>query len=105
MSDHTTHVDADGLRIPERFRDVDAVTVRTPRMTMQHHGDGFGPYYPLVSARDFGPAESFDSPLNPALAPDQVTVKPHGEPATTLTVETVTDGPLAVAEEVTDDGE
>jgi hypothetical protein len=84
-----THVDAQrGLWIPPQYRDFDTqLVIRTPRTTIQHYSDGTDAYYGMVTEADFGPVEEFQDPKNPELAPRQVSFKPQGEPADTLSVE------------------
>lgn len=91
--ERTTYIDEDGLRIPPELRDFDSqFVIRTPRSTIQHFGTKpMEPFYPLVSAKDFGSADEFDDPKNPELAPDKVSFKPQGEDAVTYTVDTDTD--------------
>jgi hypothetical protein len=89
-TERTTYIDEDGIRIPKEVRDFGSqLVVRTPRSTIQHFGNNpMDPFYPMVSADDFGPADEFRDPKNPDLAPDRVSFKPAGEDAVTYTVHT-----------------
>ena len=86
MSDaqsETTHVDADGLRMPPALRTVTGqIVFRTPRATIQHFQSGGGEtdaYYPLIDETHFGRLEELDAAQNPELAPNRVSIKPRGE--------------------------
>jgi hypothetical protein len=84
-----THVDEDGLRIPEDYREFDSqIVFRTPRSTIQHFGsEPVGPYYPMVGPEQFQPAADIRDARNPELAPNRVSIKPQGEPAEVFEVE------------------
>lgn len=93
MSDteRETHIDDElGLFVPKDLREFDAqIVFRTPRATIQHFGsDPLDGYYGMIRADQFGDPEEFEDPKNPDLAPDRVKIKPQGEDAVTLTVDT-----------------
>lgn len=91
MSDRTeTHVDAEsGLWIPPELREYDGqIVIRTPRATIQHIGSrSLDDYYGLVDASHFGDPDEMCEPMNPELAPEQVTIKRQGEEPVVLEVD------------------
>lgn len=110
-----THIDEDrGLWIPPELREFDRqIIIRTPSGTVQHFGESpLGPYYGLVTDRDFGEVDELYDPKNPDLAPDHVRIKPEGEDAVELSVDlspdiradggTVVDDDLSVQDAVFD---
>lgn len=112
--DLETHLDDDsGLWIPSPLRSFTAqVVFRTPRATIQHFqsdGGDLGPYYGMIDETHFGDPEDLYHCRNPELSPDQVSIKPQGEPAVIMPVATDPDPPLRTdgmgAEESTGDTE
>lgn len=89
MPSNTLPLTDNGLQLPDTVRDSDTrFVIRTPRTTIQHDGDNpHDPYYPLITPSDFGELTDIDTPQNPDLAPDTVSIKPRGEPAETYTVD------------------
>lgn len=88
----TTHLDEhDGLWIPPRYREFNVqIVFRTPRATIEHFQSGGGEvdaYYGMINESHFGDPDDMRDPKNPGLAPDRVSIKPRGEPATVLEVE------------------
>lgn len=84
------HIGENGLWIPPELREfTKQVVIRTPRATIQHFGSSpLDPYYRPVGKSHFGPADEFNDPKNPELAPNRVSIKPQGEDAETFPVET-----------------
>lgn len=95
MTDYDTHIGTDGLWIPPEFREFTAqIVFRTPRATIQHFQRGGGQmdgYYGSIDESHFGDPEEMLDPRNAHLAPNKVSIKPQGEEATILVVDT--DGP------------
>jgi len=90
------HVDTDlGLWLPPEVRDFEKqIVFRTPRSTLQHFGSSdLDPYYGMIGEDSFGDAEEMDSPQNPELAPNCVSIKPQGDDAIVFEVECVVDAP------------
>lgn len=98
-----THVNREnGLWIPPQFRDEGQVIIRTPRATIQHHGD-LGSYYGMIDESHFGSPDEFRDAKNEHLAPDQVSIKNAGEDAETFNVEihpdVIADGGITIESE------
>lgn len=85
----------EGLEIPERYQDVQKMTVRTPSTTIDV-SSGFSSMVDddrckLIQPAHFQTEDDEDKEIkNPDLSPDKVLLKPYGEDAEEFTVEVET---------------
>lgn len=85
-----TYVDpGHGLWVPPRFCEFTRqIVFRTPRGTHQRFSPhDLDPFYPTIGADSFGPFDEDADLRNPDLAPDQLSIRPEGEPVETFTLE------------------
>lgn len=86
----STHVSADGLYIPDEYREFTGqIVFRTPRATIQHFQSGGGEldaHYGMIDESHFGDPDAMHNAKNPELAPDCVSIKPQGEDDVVLLV-------------------